>query len=160
MPIATASGTASGPAPAPSHVPTVPTGNHAIIRLSIAKATASQRTRNQPVEVAVVKNRCALAASVQKRHRTTEPGTAKDGSDAVLAEPQDDFTGGEAVTPGFDLQKEGAVIALIRSAAVASSQPARTNIMVPKPPNIPMPTALNIFADAKPIPSTPEAMKN
>src|SRR5215467_11108124 len=79
MPIATASGTANGPAPAPSHVPTVPTGNHAIIRLSIAKATASQGTRNQPVEVAVVKTRCALAASVQKRHRTTELGTAAVG---------------------------------------------------------------------------------
>src|SRR5215470_11325424 len=114
MPIATASGTANGPAPAPSHVPT---GNHAIIRLSIAKATASQGTRNQPVEVAVVKNRCALAASVQKRHRTTELGTAKDGSDAALAQPQGDFTGVEAVTAGFDPQQEGAVIALIRSAA-------------------------------------------
>src|SRR5215470_15456354 len=153
MPIATASGTASGPAPAPSHVPTVPTDSHAIIRLSIAKATASQRTRNQPLEVAVVKNRCALAASVQKRHRTTELGTAKDGSDAVLAEPQDHLTAGEAITADVDPQadvvpqKEGAVMALLRSAAVASSQPARTTIIVPKPPSIPMPTALNIFAD-------------
>jgi hypothetical protein len=34
--IATASGTASGPAPAPSQFPTAPTGSQAIIRLSIA----------------------------------------------------------------------------------------------------------------------------
>jgi hypothetical protein len=36
MPIPTASGTASGPAPPPSHYPTAPTGSHVIIRLSIA----------------------------------------------------------------------------------------------------------------------------
>src|SRR5579863_8227780 len=101
IPIATARGTASRPAPAPSHSPTRFGGNHATIRLSSAYATASQRTRNQPVEVAVVKNRCALAASVQKRHRTTDLGAARDGSDAALAEPQQDFTGGGAVTAGF-----------------------------------------------------------
>src|SRR6516165_2474181 len=63
--MSTASGMANGPEP--SHRAIASGGSQAVIRLSITKASASQRIRNQVVIADVMRNTCARSASRQKR---------------------------------------------------------------------------------------------
>src|SRR6516162_4956159 len=63
--MSTASGMANGPAP--SQCAIASGGSQAVIRLSITKASASQRIRNQAVVADAVRKTCARSASFQKR---------------------------------------------------------------------------------------------
>src|ERR1700722_11429990 len=59
--------------PAPSHRAIASGGSQAVIRLSITKASASQRIRNQAVVADAVRKTCARSPSCQKRQTGFAP---------------------------------------------------------------------------------------